>query len=73
MIVVASGLIDQVDSSAVTASIARIGVGCFLRELLNGIDGRKDHNSEAVVVFVVANSIQKQAVFLIAQACEGIG
>ena len=73
MIVVCAGLVNQIDGAPVSASIARVSVRGLFGKLLNGVNGREDNHSESVVILVVANTIQEQAVLLIAKACEGIG
>ena len=70
VIVVGARLDDRVDGAAVAAAVARVGVLGLFRELLNGVDGREE-SRHAVMVLLVANAIQKRAIFLRARAVDG--
>ena len=70
VILIGAGLDDHVDGAAIAAAVARVGVLGLFRELLNGVDGREDC-CHAVMVLLVANPIQKGAIFLRARAVDG--
>src|SRR5580658_2760633 len=59
VIVLCAGFVNQVDCAAVPASIACVGICNIFTEFLNRVDGRKDDDSETVMVFVVANPIEE--------------
>src|SRR5260370_15115658 len=73
VIVLSARFEDKVDDATRSAAVARIGIGGLFAKLLNRVDRREDDDTETVMVFVVANPVQQEAIVCHALTVDRIG